>query len=173
MKRHSRIVKRHTAAFRHGPVILKFFANSKDVHNAAKITIVISEYFIAADCTSFVLHRAITKSYEHLRNEARKNVHRCFSCPFRLSGTAVLRPSNALLGIFNGSQTDQLTRHLQRNKNNASRKPQMFSGQLIRTLFCCRRCGITTHVHASVKPSRRGFITLQFALRLRNRSSAE
>jgi hypothetical protein len=30
----------------------------------------------------------------------------------------------------------------------------MFSGQLILTSFCYKRCGITTHVPALAKPSR-------------------
>ena len=40
-------------------------------------------------------------------------------------------------------------------KRNESRQRQTFSDQLILTSFCCRRCGITKHVFASVKPSHR------------------
>ncbi len=48
----------------------------------------------------------------------------------------------------------------------------MFSGQLILTSFCYKRCGTTTHVPASAKPSRQEFIMWPFALRSGNHSTA-
>ena len=44
---------------------------------------------------------------------------------------------------------------------------------IILTSFYCRRCGITKHVLASAKPSRRERITSQFARRSRNRSNED
>jgi len=46
----------------------------------------------------------------------------------------------------------------------------MFCGRLILISFCCRGCGITTYVRASVMLSRLAFITSQFAARSRDRS---
>ena len=40
-------------------------------------------------------------------------------------------------------------------------------------IFYCRRCGITTYVPDSTKPSRQEFITSQFALHSRNRSRGD
>src|SRR5947207_11073940 len=48
----------------------------------------------------------------------------------------------------------------------------MFSGQLILTSSCYRKCGITAHVPASAKPSRQEFIMWPFALRSGNHSTA-
>src|SRR6266480_1156646 len=92
--------------------------------------------------------------------------------PFRLLDTPVLRRLDAPLGILSGFQTDQLTRHLQSSKTNASNKRQMSSDRLILISFCCRRCGITMHVRASVRPSRQEFIMSSFALHSGNLSTA-
>jgi len=62
--------------------------------------------------------------------------------PFRLLDTPVLRRLDAPLGILSGFQTDQLTRHLQSSKTNASKKLQMFCGPLSGHRFVAAGAGL-------------------------------